>query len=346
MTTGADRPEGSRPPPQPSRHIPVLITEVLSALSPIAGQDLIDGTFGAGGYTAALLAAGARRIVAIDRDPHAICGGIDLLAAHPGRLALRQGRFSDLDRYAAEAGLDGVDGVVLDVGVSSMQLDDPGRGFSFQSSGPLDMRMSETGVSAADVVNTLSEAALADVLFHLGEERRARTIARAIVADRLAKPFTRTDELARLVERIVGREREPGRHPATRTFQALRIYVNDELGELASGLIAAEAVLRPGGRLAVVTFHSLEDRIVKTFLKERAGRDPAPSRHAAPVAPASRAPSFQFVNQRPLSPSNEEIAGNPRARSARLRWAVRTGAKAWGRPFRPPGPELGAASAS
>jgi 16S rRNA (cytosine1402-N4)-methyltransferase len=319
----------------------VLLAEVLSALAPIAGQDFIDGTFGAGGYTTALLAAGARRVVGIDRDPSAICAGLALLAAHPGRLTLRQGCFRDLERYAAEAGLEGANGVVLDIGVSSTQLDQAERGFSFQADGPLDMRMSETGRSAADVVNTASEAELADIFFHLGEERRARAIARAIVADRIAQPFMRTSELAGLVGRIVGRGREPGRHPATRTFQALRIFVNDELGELAAALVAAEAVLRPGGRLAVVTFHSLEDRIVKVFLKERAGRQAAPSRHAAPVALPSRPPSFQFVNQRPLSPSDEEIARNPRARSARLRWAIRTASPAWGGPFPPPGIEIG-----
>jgi 16S rRNA (cytosine1402-N4)-methyltransferase len=318
----------------------VLLADVLAALQPVSGRDFIDATFGAGGYTAALLDAGARRVVGIDRDPSAICGGLALLGAHPGRLTLRQGCFRDMERYAAEAGLEGADGIVLDIGVSSMQLDEPERGFSFQADGPLDMRMSETGASAADIVNGASEAVLADIFFHLGEERRARAIARAIVADRKAEPFVRTSQLAGLIERIVGRGREPGRHPATRAFQALRIYVNDELGELAAALVAAETLLRPGGRLAVVTFHSLEDRIVKAFLKERTGREAQPSRHAAPVSTAVPVPSFQFVNQRPLSPSDEEIAVNPRARSARLRQAVRTAAPAWGGPFRPPGTEV------
>ncbi|MEZ5923489.1 MAG: 16S rRNA (cytosine(1402)-N(4))-methyltransferase RsmH [Hyphomicrobiaceae bacterium] len=323
-----------------ARHVPVLLGEVLTALAPIAGQDFIDGTFGAGGYTAALLEGGARRVIAIDRDPSAICGGFNLLAANPGRLTLRHGRIRDIERIADEVGLAAVDGVVLDVGVSSMQLDDPERGFSFMSDGPLDMRMSETGLSAADVVNTASEQELADILFHLGEERRARAIARAIAADRTTRPFTRTAELAGLVERVIGRAREPGRHPATRTFQALRIYVNDELGELALALAGAEARLRPGGRLAVVTFHSLEDRIVKTFLRERTGREAAPSRHAAPSSQPQKPPSFHFVNQRALSPSDEEIARNPRARSARLRWAVRTEAAAWGGTVTPPGPHM------
>lgn len=330
----------SASPERRVRHIPVLLAEVLAALQPVAGQDFIDATFGAGGYTQALLEAGAGRVVGIDRDPSAICGGLTLLAAHPGRLTLRQGCFRDMERYAGEAGLQGADGVVLDIGVSSMQLDEAARGFSFQSDGPLDMRMSETGSSAADIVNGASEAELADIFFHLGEERRARAMARAIVTDRKTQPFTRTRELAGLAERVIGRGREPGRHPATRVFQALRIYVNDELGELAAALVAAEALLKPGGRLAVVTFHSLEDRIVKAFLKERTGREAQPSRHAAPVAAALREPSFQFVNQRPLSPSDEEIAVNPRARSARLRQAVRTGAPAWGGPFRPSGTEV------
>jgi 16S rRNA (cytosine1402-N4)-methyltransferase len=223
--------------------------------------------------------------------------------------------------------------VVLDIGVSSMQLDDPARGFSFQADGPLDMRMSATGPnagpSAADVVNKTEEAQLADILFHLGEERSSRAIARAIVAHRRQQPFARTAELAGLVARVLGREKIGGRHAATRTFQALRIHVNDELGELAKALSAAERVLAPGGRLLVVTFHSLEDRLVKQFLKHRTEPEPHGSRHLPPQASARPPPSFRFVNHRPLSPTDKEIAANPRARSAKLRWAARTDAPAW-----------------
>ena len=232
---------------------------------------------------------------------------------------------------AEKAGFAPADGVVLDIGVSSMQLDDPERGFSFQADGPLDMRMSGAGLTAADIVNTAEEADIADILFQLGEERRSRAIARAIVARRRERPFTRTLELAELVERVLGRGKVGGRHPATRTFQALRIYVNDELGELAQGLAAAERVLRPDGRLGVVTFHSLEDAMVKRFLQARTGKREGGSRHLPPSAPPEREPSFRFVNPKPVSPAEDEIAANPRARSARLRWAVRTAAPPWPR---------------
>ena len=312
------------------RHVPVLLPEVLRALAPQAGERFVDGTFGAGGYTSALLdAAPDVRVLAIDRDPTAVAAGRALAEAHGGRLILVEGRFGELDRMADAAGLVPVDGVVLDIGVSSMQLDDPARGFSFQADGPLDMRMSGTGATAADVVNTAAEAEIADILFRLGEERRSRAIARAIVARRREKPFARTSELVEVVERVLGRGKVGGRHPATRTFQALRIYVNDELGELAEGLAAAERVLRPGGRLAVVTFHSLEDALVKRFLQARAGKREGGSRHLPPGAPPERAPSFRFVNAKPVSPSEDELAANPRARSARLRWALRTDAPAW-----------------
>jgi 16S rRNA (cytosine1402-N4)-methyltransferase len=221
-----------------------------------------------------------------------------------------------------------------------MQLDNPERGFSFQADGPLDMRMSGSGPTAADIVNAADEAEIADILFQLGEERRSRAIARAIVARRQERPFARTRELAELVERVLGRGKVGGRHPATRTFQALRIYINDELGELARGLAAAERVLKPDGRLAVVTFHSLEDAMVKRFLQVRTGKREGASRHLPPGAPPEREPSFRFVNPKPVSPAGDEIAVNPRARSARLRWAARTGAPPWPPDAEPPVPRL------
>jgi 16S rRNA (cytosine1402-N4)-methyltransferase len=308
----------------------VLLPEVLAALAPQAGERLIDGTFGAGGYTAALLDAGQDvRVLAIDRDPTAVAAGRPLVERSGGRLTLVEGRFGELDRVAEAAGFAPADGVVLDIGISSMQIDDPARGFSFQADGPLDMRMSAAGPSAADVVNTAEEADIADILYRLGEERRSRAIARAIVARRQERPFARTLELVEVVERVLGRGKVGGRHPATRTFQALRIHVNDELGELRQGLSAAERVLRPGGRLAVVSFHSLEDAMVKRFLQGRSGKREGGSRHLPPGTPSKRSPSFRFVNAKPVSPSEAELAANPRARSARLRWAVRTDAPAW-----------------
>jgi 16S rRNA (cytosine1402-N4)-methyltransferase len=323
------------------RHVPVLLPEVLAALAPQAGQRFIDGTFGAGGYAAALLeVAPDVRVLAIDRDPAAIGAGRALVDASGGRLNLVEGRFGDLDRLAENAGFPPVDGVVLDIGVSSMQLDEPERGFSFQGDGPLDMRMSANGPSAADVINTADDSDIADILFHLGEERRSRAIARAIVARRRERPFGRTAELVETVERVLGRGKPGGRHPATRTFQALRIYVNDELGELTQGLHAAEQVLQPGGRLAVVTFHSLEDAIVKRFLKLRAGKQEQGSRHLPPGAAPESQPSFRFVNPKPVNPSEPEIAANPRARSARLRWAIRTDAPAWPADAAPAVPRL------
>lgn len=328
---GAPSAEGDRG--GTSRHVPVLLPEVLQALAPENSQRFIDGTFGAGGYTAALLeSAPDVRVLAIDRDPTAVAAGAMLVDAYTGRLTLVEGRFAHLDELAQAADFAPADGVVLDIGVSSMQLEDPARGFSFQTDGPLDMRMSRKGPTAAEIVNAAEESDLADIFFHLGEERRARQIAQAIVAERKTRPFSRTLELAELVVRVLGRTKIAGRHAATRTFQALRIYVNDELGELAGALAAAERVLVPGGRLAVVTFHSLEDGLVKRFMKERATPRPRSSRHLPAGESPERAPSFRFVNQRPLSPSEREIAANPRARSARLRTAVRTEAPAWPTP--------------
>ncbi len=301
-----------------ARHVPVLLDEVMAALSLDAGCLYLDATFGAGGYARAALARGAR-VVALDRDPAALAAS----NLDDPRLTLIEGRFSAMDRLLAERGIDAVDAVAMDVGVSSMQLDQPERGFSFAADGPLDMRMSGDGPSAADFVNTASEAEIADVLFRLGEERQARRIARALVNDR---PFTRTAQLAAVVRSVCGPQ-AGGKDAATRTFQALRIHVNDELGELDAGLRAAERVLAAGGRLAVVSFHSLEDRIVKTFLRERAGAAPAGSRHRPQTA--ARAPSFTAA-AKAVRPSAQEIARNPRARSATLRAATRTTAPAWG----------------
>ena len=270
-------------------HVPVLIGPILRAVAPVAGI-WIDGTLGAGGYARALLDAGAERVIGIDRDPEALGRAAPWAGTFGERLLLRAGRFGELDRLAAEAGFAAVDGVVLDIGVSSMQLDQAARGFSFQKDGPLDMRMSQSGPTAADLVNALPEAELADILYQLGEERAARRIARAIAADRRATPFTTTGQLAGLIERLLPRPRPGQPHAATRSFQALRIAVNDELGELARGLAAAEAVLRPGGWLAVVTFHSLEDRVVKRFLQLRSGAAPRGSRHAPEIA--AEAPRF------------------------------------------------------
>jgi 16S rRNA (cytosine1402-N4)-methyltransferase len=312
-----------------TRHVPVLLAPVLTALAPARSESFIDGTFGAGGYTRALLSCANTRVLAIDRDAFAITGGKPLKFEFKDRLVLIDGRFGDMERLARAAGFDAVDGVVLDVGVSSMQLDIAIRGFSFQADGPLDMRMSATGPSAADVVNGRSEDEIADILFYLGEERRARAIARAIAKSRAAKPISRTLELADLCARVLRARKKDQRHAATRVFQALRIFVNDELAELALALSAAERLLKPGGRLAVVTFHSLEDGIVKSFLRQRTGRGAKGSRHL-PQSPGSELlPSFRFVNHQPVSPSQEEIDANPRARSARLRFAVRTNATAW-----------------
>jgi 16S rRNA (cytosine1402-N4)-methyltransferase len=312
------------------RHIPVLLPEVLSALAPQDGGTFIDGTFGAGGYTAAVLnAAPGVRVLAIDRDPTAVAAGQSLVDEAGGRLTLVEGTFGELERIATEVGFAPVDGVVLDIGVSSMQLDDPERGFSFQGDGPLDMRMGNGGPTAADIVNREDDSDLADIFFHLGDERRSRAVARAIVARRSEKPFTRTSELAELAERVLGRQKIAGRHAATRIFQALRIYVNDELGELVCGLAAAENVLKPGGRLAVVTFHSLEDGIVKRFLRRRAEKESQGSRHLPPGESPKFASSFRITSQRPVTAGYDELAANPRARSAKLRLAIRTESEAW-----------------
>ena len=326
VTDRRERQEGQPPDGGAVRHIPVLLGEVLRALAPKAGERYIDGTFGAGGYTSAILGAADCLVLGLDRDPSAIAAGRAFEAETGGRLKLAETPFSHMEEAARTIGWELVDGVVLDLGVSSMQLDEGTRGFSFMRDGPLDMRMSGQGLSAADVVNTFEKDEIADILYRLGEERRSRAIAAAIVADREKAHFERTGELAELVARVLGRRHDETKHPATRTFQALRLFVNDELGELTRALEAAERILKPGGRLAIVSFHSLEDRIVKRFLLERSGKQAKASRYL-PGETASVAPTFELRDRHGVEPSEEETAANPRARSARLRWAVRTGAE-------------------
>lgn len=332
-----------------ARHIPVLLSEVVQSLAPKAGDLIIDGTFGAGGYSRAILDAAPCRVLAFDRDITAVRAAAGMCDEFQNRLRIINKPFSQLEAFArVEETPDGapliegpfVDGVVLDIGVSSMQLDQAERGFSFQHDGPLDMRMSaavdpltggpaETVASAADFLNHADEEDIANVIYTFGEEHKSRAIARAIVRARADAPLTRTGQLADVVLRVFHGRKVDGRHPATRTFQALRIYINDELGELARALVAAERVLKPGGRLVVVTFHSLEDRIVKKFFTTRSGKESKGSRHLPEVLIKSSAPSFQIVNSRPLTPSQGELDLNPRARSARLRSAVRTDAAPW-----------------
>jgi 16S rRNA (cytosine1402-N4)-methyltransferase len=308
------------------RHAPVLLAEVIAALAVQDGETHIDGTFGAGGYTRALLAAGAGSVIAFDRDPDAIAEGGALVDGSGGRLILVQERFSRMVEALEERAIDGVDGVALDIGVSSMQLDRADRGFSFQADGPLDMRMEQAGQTAAEFVNEADEAEIADVLRDYGEEPRARRVARAILA---ARPILRTSELATVVRRALGHKPHDKKDPSTRTFQAIRIHLNREMDELEDGLAAAERVLKPGGRLAVVTFHSLEDRLVKRFLRSRSGGDPTGSRHRPDVNDAP-APSFEAV-AKPVRPGEPELDRNPRARSATLRVARRTSASPWPR---------------
>ena len=306
------------------RHDPVLREEVIAALAILPGERHVDATFGAGGYTRAMLAAGAE-VVACDRDPDAIAEGQALVAESDGKLTLIHGRFGEIDRLLAERGIDAVDGITFDIGVSSMQLDRDERGFSFQKDGPLDMRMAQEGESAADWLNRADESEIADVLFHYGDERQSRRVARAIVA---ARPLSRTAELATVIRKALRHPPGAPKDPSTKSFQAIRIHINNELDELVAGLAAAERILRPGGRLAVVSFHSTEDRIVKNFLRERSGGDAAGSRHRPAPTPLARAATFE-TPARKVRPGKEEEARNPRARSATLRSAVRTAAPAW-----------------
>lgn len=315
-------------------HAPVMAAEVLAAVAPAPGEVIVDATFGGGGYSRAFLDAADCTVCAIDRDPAAIARGAALVARYAGRLRLLEGAFGDMERLLAAEGVTAVNGVAFDLGLSSFQLAEAERGFSFAKEGPLDMRMGDVGLTAADVVNTASQADLADIFWRFGDEKRSRRIARAIVSARQAAPVETTARLAGIVEEAVGKRGGEKIHPATRVFQALRIYVNDELGQLESGLKAAERLLQPAGRLCVVSFHSLEDRLVKRFLSARSGQAPRGSRHlpssteaTTPGAPA--APSFRLPFKKPQRPGEDEIARNPRARSARLRAAVRTDAPPW-----------------
>jgi 16S rRNA (cytosine1402-N4)-methyltransferase len=318
------------------RHIPVLGREAVEMLSPRDGGIYVDATFGAGGYSQAILTAADTSVVGIDRDRSAIAGGFDLVARSNGRLTLVEDKFSNLAEICAAQGFGAVDGVVMDVGVSSMQVDEAGRGFSFRLDGPLDMRMAHDGPTAADVVAKASEADLANIIYIFGEERHSRAVARAIVAARKETPITTTRALAEIVSKVVWAK--PGEiHPSTRTFQALRIFVNEELDELHLALAAAERVLKPGGRLAVVSFHSLEDRIVKNFVAER-GKTGGGSRHLPEVAQVT--PSFRILTKRPVTAGDDEVRANPRARSAKLRAAERSDAPAFAADSLPKWPSL------
>jgi 16S rRNA (cytosine1402-N4)-methyltransferase len=301
-----------------SGHVPVMMQEMLEALAPRDGGRYLDGTFGGGGYAQAILGRAACTVWAIDRDPEAIGRGAALLARHPGRLHLVQGCFGDMLVLLRTRGVTSLDGVVLDLGVSSFQLDDPSRGFAFRHDGPLDMRMGGDGPTAADLVNGLPEQELADILFHFGEERLSRRIAHAIIRARTASPITTTAELANLIRTVVPQERS-GIDPATRSFQALRVRVNDELGEIERALAAAASLLAPGGRLVVVAFHSLEDRLVKRFMITASGRAPSPSRHDPRGLAPRETPAFRLLTPHALRPTGDEKSANPRSRSARLR---------------------------
>ena len=306
--------------PSDKPHIPVLLRPLLAAVAPVTGVWL-DGTFGAGGYTRGLLEAGADKVIGVDRDPLAFEMAADWASAYGGRLVMQPGVFSRMDEYAQD-----LDGVVLDLGVSSMQLDQAERGFSFMKDGPLDMRMSQEGESAADLVNNATEAQLADILFHYGEERASRRIAKAIVRARAEEPITTTLRLVEIIESCLPRPKPGQSHPATRSFQGLRIAVNAEYEELFQGLMAAERALKPGGQLAVVTFHSIEDRMVKRFFQSRAGKTGRANRYAPEVE--QEQPQFTLKTRKAVGPDAEELQDNPRARSAKLRVAIRTEAPA------------------
>ncbi len=304
----------------PSRHVPVLLHEVCGVLAPASGLKIVDGTFGAGGYSRALLEAGAQ-VFAIDRDPDAIREGREMVEEFGGRLTLAMGEFADMETLLDEAGWRDIDGIVLDIGVSSMQLDEAERGFSFRNDGPLDMRMAQDGASASDVINHVDQSDLTRIIGILGEERKASAISRAIVRAREKEVFSRTTQLSSLIEQVMPRKSSDKIHPATRTFQALRIFVNRELEQLAQALFVSERVLGEGGRLVVVTFHSLEDRIVKTFMTSRSGEQRG-SRHMPEIAATPAV--YELEGRGLVKPSQAECESNPRARSAKLRWATRT----------------------
>ncbi len=311
-----------------SQHTPVMLGEVLEALSPKDGGIYVDGTFGNGGYTRAVLNAASCSVYGIDRDPSVVRHAREMEDEFSGRLTIIEGRFGSMAELLNQRSIGPVDGVALDIGVSSMQIDTPERGFSFRSDGPLDMRMESAGTSASDIVNDMDQDDLANIIYELGEERFSRRVAAAIISAREEEPINRTLQLADIIRRVVPKSKD-GIDPATRTFQALRIYVNDELGEVDRGLAAAEQVLAPGGRLCVVSFHSLEDRRVKKFFKTRSGDVPLPSRHMpAPTASAPE-PTFKLISRKAISPSADEQRINPRARSAHMRFAERTSAPAW-----------------
>ena len=301
-----------------SGHVPVMLREVLATLAPRDGGVYLDGTFGGGGYAEAILTAARCTLWAIDRDPDAIARGASLAARFPDRLHLLHGQFGDMLDLLTSAGVTALDGIVLDLGVSSFQIDDPARGFSFRAEGPLDMRMGKHGISAQDLVNTLPERELADTLYELGEERASRRIARAIIVARQEAPIATTARLAEVIRAVLPPDRS-GIDPATRSFQALRIRVNDELGEIERALAQAAQLLAPAGRLVVVSFHSLEDRIVKRFMVEASGRTPAPSRHDPRGLTARPKPRFDLLTPKALRPGSDETYANPRSRSARLR---------------------------
>jgi 16S rRNA (cytosine1402-N4)-methyltransferase len=306
-------------------HIPVLRDEAVRMLAPCAGKLYLDGTFGGGGYAKAILDSADCRLIAVDRDPAAVARGRDLAALYPGRLQICEGRISQISDLLGAAGGGALDGAVFDLGVSSYQIDDPARGFSFRQDGPLDMQMGGAEITAATLVNTVPESELADILYQFGEEKASRRIAKAIVERRRLQKFTTTADLAAVIRSVV-RADKSGIHPATRSFQALRIAVNDELGDVAAGLAQAAALLAPGGRLVVVSFHSLEDRIVKRFFAQAAGRMPGASRHDPASLKETSRPQFKLLTSNPVLPSAAEVQANPRARSAKLRAMERSAA--------------------